>query len=274
MKVLITGANGFIGKQVSDLLSKDHIVQKITRNDHGDKANIVLDLSKPEAVEQALAKDLVDKPSVVIHLASAMASPETIYDLEILYNNLRITQSVARICSKLQVKKLVHISSMAVYPNVDGTYSEDSTVDPSKNNDCLYGLSKLNAEVLFNFLLANSGIIISHLRLAMVYGEGMNESRIIPVMQKELREKGTITVFGNGERLLNQLSVDKAADIIKEFVEHDYPGVYNIGDETLSTGELAQRINNGKGTIIKIEKGNKAKFRLSISKMRNLLGNG
>jgi len=77
-------------------------------------------------------------------------------------------------------------------------------------------------------------------------------------MRKELEETHTITVFGDGERLINQIEVNKAARVIRVFAEEDYPGIFNIGDECLSLEELAVAINvGGEGRIIKKPEGKK-----------------
>jgi nucleoside-diphosphate-sugar epimerase len=273
MKIILTGANGFVGKSVRELLRKDHEVISLVRRTCYPEGEILLDLSDEAAVTEALERKAIPDCEVVIHLASVTATPDTIHDLSILVRNATIAKSVARIARTVNAVKLIHISSMAVYPQIDGIFSEEAAVDPSVNNDCVYGLSKFNAEILLNFLLQHSGICISHLRLAMVYGEGMPENRIIPVMRKELKEKNTITVLGDGKRLINQIEVNKTSLVIRKFVEGDLPGVFNIGDECISMEQLAESINvSGEGRIIKKAEGKKTRFVLDLSKMKSVIG--
>jgi UDP-glucose 4-epimerase len=274
MKILITGANGFIGTHVAELLERESTVIRLTRKGIPGPNEIALNLTDEKAVSNALDADLIPVCDTIIHLAAGTASPDKIHDLDILIRNSVMAKSVALIAQKTRAAKLIHISSMAVYPNIDGTFSEDRLIDPSRNNDCIYGLSKFNEEVILRFFLNNTDTLISHLRLAMVYGKGMNESRIIPVMQKELRESNRITVFGNGERLLNLVEVTQAARIIQKFVKEDHPGVFNVGDECITMEQLAMSINSdNKGEIRKVEKGSRVKFVLDLTKMKSVTGN-
>lgn len=271
MKILITGATGFIGKVVSRLLGKEHLIFSIVRHSELNDSEINLDLTDENLVDKVLSLHLIPNCDAVIHLASVTASPQKLQDLSVLFDNTVMSKSVALIAKNINAKKVVHISSMAVYPYSDGVFSEESNIRPSQNNDCIYGLSKFNAEVVLDYFLRKANIIITHLRLAIVYGENMPDIRVIPVMEKELVEQNTITVYGNGERYINQIEVNKAALLVKKFVEGDYPGIYNIGDELLTVEELAEKINTaGKGKIIKVPEGNKAKFILDLSKMRSV----
>jgi hypothetical protein len=109
----------------------------------------------------------------------------------------------------------------------------------------------------------------------MVYGEGINKSRIWPVMEAELKEKNTITVFGNGKRLINQINIHALVSIVKKFVEKDIPGIYNVNEETISLGDLAKRIifqkGNAESKIVLVEKGNSYQFKVDSAKLQSVL---
>jgi len=271
MNILITGAAGFLGTHLQKLISGD-TVTKLVRKSNGQTNEHVIDLTDERQVYLALDAGKFSGIDVIINLASIVAKSSTVDDLSLLCMNAQIAKSVAIIARDSGAKKLVNISSMAVYPFKDGDFTEDSMPDPSVNNDCVYGLSKLNGEILINYLLRDKSILISHLRMAMIYGAGMNETRIIPVMEKELKEKDTITVFGGGQRLLNLIEVNKAAEVITKFVYEDHPGIYNVGNEILSMEELALRISNGRPEVItRIEAGNRSKFRLNTAKLMAIL---
>ena len=166
---------------------------------------------------------------------------------------------------------------MAVYPNISGTFSEDSLPTPQKNPDCIYGLSKYCSEVIIDFLLRNENICIIHLRISQVHGKGMRSDRIIPVMLKELKDNDTITVYGNGERTSNFINVDKLVKEVEFFLQEDIFGIYNVGDRNISFLELAQELIDKYGdensTINKEPQGNKEKFILDISKLSSVYKN-
>lgn len=277
MNILITGAGGFIESHLYNHLKDKYNFTRIFSSNHiasGKKCHFV-DLTKITQVE-TLAQDLSNANiEAVIHLASRMVSPDTIGDMSIFKDNISITENMALLIKKLRPQLLIHFSSMAVYPNVSGCYSEESLSMPQKNNDCLYGLSKISSEVLLDFILRNEDIRIAHLRVAQVYGYGMRQDRIIPVMQKELEQKNIITVYGNGERQSCFIEIGKLVKIINYLLNNKVSGVFNIGDENISYNDLAKKIverhGNSNSSIIKTPQGNKEKFNLDTSKLQDII---
>ena len=142
---------------------------------------------------------------------------------------------------------------------------------PQNNPDCIYGLSKFASEVLLDYFLRNEDICIVHLRVAQVYGEGMRQDRIIPVMRKELEEKNTITVYGNGERQSCFIEIGKLLETVDYFIQNKLDGVFNVGDENNSYVDLAEimieQFGDEDSTILMNPQGNKEKFNLDTSKL-------
>lgn len=277
MNILITGAGGFIESHIYNYLKDKYSFTRIFSSNHlstGKQCHFVdlTEITKVETLAQNLSNANIE---AVIHLASRMASPDNIGDISIFKDNISITENMGFLIKKLRPQLLIHFSSMAVYPNVSGCYSEKSLPMPQKNNDCLYGLSKFSSEVIFDYILKNEDMQIVHLRLAQVYGEGMRQDRIIPVMKKELERENIITVYGNGKRESNFIEVSKLVKYIEYFFHHDISGIYNLGDQNLSYYELAKLLigqyGNEGSTIVKIQKGSKEKFNLDSSKIQDLV---
>ncbi len=272
MRIILTGSNGFLGSSLFKLLDRDHEIIHINRanfkNFRG--ISIDLDLANEQFVDQAISLGLIPNADVLINLASRTANSINQNDLSVLFDNVTIAKTVSRIVLHSKVEKLINISSMSVYPNVDGEYTEESMIDPSKNSDCLYGLSKFSMEVLFDFFLKNENIMITHLRVAMLDGEGLRSDRLMAVLEREMYETKSIKIFGNGERVINFISVKRASEIIMLFVLGNYKGVFNIGDECMSLESIAKRIASLKKevNIIKFNNGNKSKFKLNFEKLK------
>lgn len=272
MRIVLTGSNGFLGSSLFKLLDRDHEIIHINRskikNFRG--ISIDLDLANEQLVDQAITQGIIPGAEVLINLASRTANSINQNDLSVLFDNITIAKTVSSIALQSKVDKLINISSMSVYPNVDGEYTEESMIDPSKNTDCLYGLSKFNMEVLFDFFLRNKNIMVSHLRVAMLDGEGLRTDRLMSVLEREMHKKNSITIFGNGERLINFISVKRASEIIRLFVLGHYKGVFNLGDECMSIESIAKRIISNKKNvnIVKLNNGNKSKFKLNFEKLK------
>lgn len=278
MNILITGSGGFVGSHLSSSIGEKHKVFKIisSKGFPHHKNEISVDLrDKEEVISRFIVFKESYKIDTIIHLASCLASIQNINNLSILHNNLKITETIVHLCKLLKPKKLINFSSIAVYPNSDGVYSESSNVKPSENTDCLYGLSKFCGENILSFMLRNEDVIISHLRLAQVYGEGMRSDRIISVMKQELAENNSITVFGDGERVSNFIHINRLVEIVGLVIEKPLNGIYNVGDEKMSYFELAQRVieeyGNEKSIIIKKKQGSRSKFIFDTSKLQRAI---
>jgi nucleoside-diphosphate-sugar epimerase len=275
--ILITGANGFIGSYLSSRLDKNYNVFSVVfGNPKAERGNLInldlTDTARASKYFQGLSKKY--KFYGIIHLAANFVSPNATGRMNVLYDNLKITESMARIAVLLKPRKIINFSSMAVYPNSDGKYTEDSRIQPSGNTDCFYGLSKFCAENIFDFLLKGRKTVITHLRVSQVYGKLMRQDRIIPVMLKELKERNTISLYGKGRRVSNFIAVDKLFDAVKFFLSRDLPGIYNVGQENLSFYKLAMRLirkyGDNKSKIITIGRAKEAKFYLDTSRLEKI----
>ncbi len=276
MKILITGGSGFIGKHIADSLSVSHLVTGMDMMAYRKSKIKILqaDLLDFDNCKKVCRENNFIQADVIIHLASAMANAGNVDEVDILNHNNNLSANIASLAMFLGVKKLINFSSSSVYPNVTGTFSETSEINPSRNPDAIYGLSKFNSEIIIKKMLSAENICLTNLRCVMVYGEGVNKTRIWPVMETELANNNTITVFGNGKRLINQIHVSKLSELVKKLITKDYPGVFNISEETISLYELAERIIYEKGNpeskIIKIEKGNTEQFKIDNSKSKKI----
>ena len=279
MNILVTGANGFIGKHLCDYLgNQSHNVLKIVRKNAGDFENTFeLELTDANAVQVFIDGMKDQKIDTIIHLAASLANVEQGYgeQIQVLLDNIEITRNVIKLVKALNLQKLINFSSMAVYPNTDGIFSEDSQIKMSQNTDCFYGLSKFCSENIIDHALMRQEVIISHLRIAQVYGEGMCNNRIIPIMKQELEDKNTITVFGEGKRKSNFIGVEKLMRFLNYFIVNDLEGIYNIGDESMSYFQLAKKIINEKGNrdsvIILKTAGIRSKFHLDTNKFEIIM---
>ncbi|MDF1594263.1 MAG: NAD(P)-dependent oxidoreductase [Desulfobacterales bacterium] len=270
MNILVTGADGFVGRHACRYLQKSHTLHRV--NGPKRKGILTVDLCDRDEVKEV--SRLLQKGAqidVILHLASKLVGSSDVENMEVFYDNIRITESVIKLARNIKPKKVINISSMAVYPALDGTFSETSQIQTSHNTDCLYGLSKFCSENLIDFMLNRHGILTAHLRISQIIGQGMRNDRVVPVMLKELSENNTITVRGNGERVSNFIHIDKLVSLIGLFVVQDISGIYNVGGVNISYYDLAQRLimehGNERSKIIKIDEKPGSKFRLSTDKL-------
>jgi nucleoside-diphosphate-sugar epimerase len=213
---------------------------------------------------------------VLIHTAGELVNSGMTYEDQILVfeHNIEITKSIVRIVQTLNIHKLINCSSIAVYPNEDGVYTESSEVRMSCNSECLYGLAKFCSENMFEHFLKEKCDVIN-LRLAQISGEGMRSDRIISVMKESILRGNVVEVYGEGKRISNFISIEKVCEIITRLLEVDgIRGIFNVGGENLTYLELAQKVvgayGNSDTRICLKKEGNKSQFILDSSKLDRL----
>lgn len=152
MRIVITGAAGMLGQDVTARLSADHEVRSLARTD--------VDITSPEAVAAAVAE-----AEVVVNCAAytAVDDAET-HEAEAFAGNALGPGVLARACAATGAR-LVHLSTDYVFDGRASTpYAEDATPAPRS----AYGRTKLAGE----WAVTASGGDHLILRTAWLYGAG------------------------------------------------------------------------------------------------------
>jgi len=235
MKILITGATGFIGKNLARrLVKKGHEVIAGGRSLHKLKdlsekvKTVYFDLNKKEALQKIL-KD--EKPDLVYHTAALVESLSIDKLREV---NVKGTENVLCASFSNGIKKVIYISSVSV---ATGNKEVPLTEEMPFNATNLYGQSKLEAEkVALEY--RKKGLKIAIIRPCMIYGE--NEPHALGGMILALRLR-MLPVFGNGENRLHLVGIDNVVDLLILCLskEEAYEGSYFVADkEVLSIKEV------------------------------------
>ena len=171
MKVLVTGASGFIGKGlIAYLLARGSEVVPVVRRARGIPGERVLDLENSDAWRAAL-----QGCDSVVHLAGrAHVMRETATDSAQAFSEANVDQTlvVARYAAAAGVPRFVFLSSAKV--NGESTkpgqsFREDDI--PAPQDD--YARSKLAAELALLELSAQTGLEVVVIRPPLVYGPGV-----------------------------------------------------------------------------------------------------
>lgn len=272
MKILITGVTGFIGKNLFRFLSKDYNVFGTGRKTSDNNNYIQLDFLG----ESTQLSDLKLEVDVIIHCASVLADTKNNKDINLFYDNVKISEFLIALAKKTRPQLIINLSTIGVYPSKDGTYSELDQIQPSSNFEGLYGLSKFCAEELLSFYYQKEATRIVHLRLGQTIGDGMRDDRIYSLMKKELEERNCISVWADGERMSSFLSIDFLQKTIHKIIQHrDVSGVFNVSEMNISYLELANQVISKYGKedskIELLSKGKKSKVLIDTQKIENLL---
>ena len=206
MKVLITGAGGFIGshlvdsqlEQGHDVLAVDlHLDQLQPQSAHPSLEAITGDIT-----DEKLLKRLVDGVEIVYHLASAHLDVR-LSDEHYRRVNVGATLSLLESARKAGVKRFVHCSSVGVIGDVENPPA-DETTDCHPTN--IYERTKLEGEREALAHARRTGFAVVVMRPAWVYGPRC------PRTSKLMRtiSKGRFLFFGNGQNMRHPVYIRDA----------------------------------------------------------------
>jgi UDP-glucose 4-epimerase len=212
LKVLVTGAAGFIGSHTVDqLLTAGHEVWGVDNYRTGRRENLALAFPNPRfhfaELDVAEEPDFFGfvgkiKPDAIIHLAALVSVPESIANPALNERlNFQATRIVAEAARLHKIPRIVFASSAAVYGDPK-TYPLDE--DTVKNPLSPYGSSKLASENLLFDYARTHGITARCQRYFNVYGPRQDPrspySGVISIFLDHLVRKSSPTIFGDGEQ--------------------------------------------------------------------------
>ena len=235
MKILVTGAAGFIGMHCSlRLLARgDHVVGVDNLNDYYDVSLKQARLARLTwyehfsfhqiSVEDKTAMESLfatEKPDRVIHLAAqagvrySLTNPHAYIDA-----NLQGFINILEGCRHNDVEHLVYASSSSVYGgNVAMPFSEHHNIDHPVS---LYAATKKANELMAHTYSHLYGLPTTGLRFFTVYGPWGRPDMALFLFTKAMMEDREIDVFNNGEMVRDFTYID---DIVE--------GVIRVLDKT------------------------------------------
>lgn len=242
MKILVTGATGFLGKRTCEILvSQGHQVVGIGRNRAKAPTGIKFiqaDLTRP------LPPEVWQEAQVVVHCA-AKSSVWGKYD-DFYQNNVVATRLLAKQALQQGVKCFVHISSTSVYFDSKNhqQITEDMSLPKRKVNH--YAETKFLAEQeIMKFIRKGLPCII--LRPRAIFGVG--DSALLPRLLKVNNEKFFPEFTDNGGPLTDITYVDNVVEAIVcalHAPKSCHGQIYNItnGESILIQQTVKQLVEN------------------------------
>lgn len=245
-RVLVTGANGFVGQAVCATLPKaGHAVRAAVRNSRtmrssfSDGEVVVVGEIGPDT-SWAPVLEGVD---VVVHLAGRVhVLKETFRDplAEFHKTNVLGTEHLARAAAGMGVRRLVYMSSIGVNGRATRGRSFTEEQEPRPHNP--YAVSKWEAEEALGRVAAETGLEVVVLRPPLVYGPGV-KANFLRLMR--LVDRGLPLPLGLAENRRSLVYVGNLADAVVACVTRPEAAgeAFLISDgEDVSTPELLHMI--------------------------------
>ena len=229
MKVLVTGANGFVGSHVAErLLARGGVdlrlmLRRTSNLDYIqglDYERVEGDMRNAESLRAA-----VQGVDAVAHVAGATSALSEAAYQEI---NALGTAVLVDAAAKAGVKRFVYVSSQAAHGPNDGP--EPRIPDPPRPITP-YGRSKLEGE--YPVLAQRNDMSVAVLRPPVVYGP--RDRALLPFYR--LAKLHFVPVYGRGDRLLSWINVQDCADAIVAATLAEGPtgAVYTLSDGSTHT---------------------------------------
>lgn len=244
MKILLTGATGFLGK---------HLYQHLNRNFEVLRLGRAMENEVPEDITQPI----VSLPSVnaVVHAAGkAHIYPKTREEKEAFFQvNTAGTDQLLKALQKSDLRYFVFISSVSVYglSEGEGILETQNTLAPrAKDGTYLgapYAVSKVEAENLVRDYCEANKVHYLILRLPLIAGH--NPPGNLGKMIKGIRQ-GTYLRIAKGQARKSMVLAEDVAALISTWLQNESPksGTYNLTDGYHpSFFELEETIRKGLG---------------------------
>lgn len=240
MKILVTGATGFVGRYlVNDLSKTDEVIACVR-----EKSNLL-----PSSVQQIVGNNFFDialpkDTDVIVHLAGIAHNKNNSVD-EFKKINVDGTLELARKALQTNVKRFIFMSSIGV--NGNSTYGKVFTEQdiPNPTND--YTKSKYEAEKALAKLFENTNIDLVIIRPPLIYAHDApgNFSKLLMLMRL-----GQFLPFGCTHNQRSFIAIENLVSFITACVYHDAKvnETFLIADdEVISTKQLIQCLSLGMG---------------------------
>jgi dTDP-4-dehydrorhamnose reductase len=235
MKIIITGARGYLSHSIIPVLKNDHelILTSFTADREIWGLPIEpLDLSHGEKLHKFIESH---KPDLILNTA-AVTLPDWAEDNQdkTYAANVIAVENLIRECQQFSIK-LVHISTDYVFSGENPPYSEEDKREPVN----FYGKTKLQAEQV----IEKSEITYLICRITMLFGIKSSYHRPNPFVDAYNKLKSNQTVFASTTHTTAPSYVENLAECIKYLVEHNVCGIYHTaGSEMVSRFEFAKYV--------------------------------
>lgn len=235
MKILLTGANGMVGKNILEVAHKHH-------HEFLSPSSAELNLLDGNAVRQYIK---AHKPEMVIHAAGIVGGIQAnmAQPVKFLVDNMQMGLNVLTVSNDCGVPKFLNLSSSCMYPrDALNPLSEDlilkGELEPTNEG---YALAKVTSTRLCEYICKeNSSRLYKTIIPCNLYGRfdkfDPNHSHMIPAVIRKIDEAKKsnleeIDIWGDGEARREFMYAEDLADFIFEAINNfeKMPQNLNVG---------------------------------------------
>jgi len=225
-KIIVTGSNGFIGRNLVDVLNKTEKYE-------------VFGVDIPNYdIRKLQDLGIFEGADTVFHLATypltnCIENPYCGID-----TNIKGTLNVIKSCLNHKVRRLIYSSASSVYgnPKIVNVPEWHDKVATS-----IYGVTKYAGEGLIHALMDGRSLETTYsiFRFTNIYGPGQSNG-LIPTVISKLKNNDIIKITGNGEQTRDFVYVGDVVNILIRSIEFPlYSSTMNLGsNEEISVNDV------------------------------------
>lgn len=243
-RVLITGATGFVGRQIIRALDVEGVALiPVVRPSINASLFGVRRVERIVTTQDIFSEDedwwvaQCQGVDIVIH-AAWYTMPgkyqQSAYNMDCLMGSLKLAKGA----TKAGVKRLVGIGTCAEYDQSHGVLKVDTALKPLTP----YAAAKAALFYSLSQWLPAQSVSFAWCRLFYLYGEGEDELRLVPYIRRQL-VKGEPAELTSGKQIRDFMDVVDAGKKIAEVALSDHNGPVNVcSGEPITVRQLAERI--------------------------------
>jgi nucleoside-diphosphate-sugar epimerase len=265
MRVVVTGAAGFIGRWVvGELLQRGHVVLPVDNLSQGDPENLAAFVGSP-GLEPLVVGDVRDGDGcrtwlegadAVVHLAASISVQDSIDEPAETFDNDVVGTFRLLEAARERATRFLFMSTCMVYDLATAPegIAEDHPVKPASP----YAASKIAGEALTLSYFHAYGLPATVVRPFNTYGpfqRSVGEGGVVAIFTRRSLEGRELRIYGDGRQTRDLLFASDCARFVCDALVSDAATgrVLNAGTGTdVSVNELAQLVEPSKGRIVHV----------------------
>ena len=256
MRVVITGAAGFIGSRFTEMLLEqadrlgyDDVVLLDALTYSGRRENVESALGDSRVrfvlgsiTDADVTNDVLANAHAVVHFAAESHVDRSITGARTFFEtNVIGTQQLLESARRHGVERFVHVSTDEVYGSIEyGSWREDHLLEPNSP----YSSSKAGSDLAALAYHRTYGLSVMVTRCSNNYGPRQFPEKVIPLFVTNLKDGHKVPLYGDGLNVRDWLHVDDHCRGVLLVLESGRAGeIYNIGGGTeLTNRDLTDRL--------------------------------